>query len=302
MRFAKTMFIVLGLCLLLDLFVIKVVPVKYHRIFDPLKHCLISMNDNPIEIVSIGTSVLRESVDHNKPLNSYFSRSTGFNCGLSAPTTNISFHASILYAMLDRELAPPKVFLAVSVQDLLSENTLEVSKIGIGALRTPTLLGLMRDQDMSVSNGYWFMLIKSILFPLVKLGPAHKPEMIMKMNTGRNVEGYRQHTYSTDNLKEGELDMLQQGKSLLEVMGQLELLRVAADRQGIKLDLLFLPLNEDYLSTSIPHSEIALIYDTLFSQFPGSLDFRYVVSSAGFADCCHLNDAGRAELAAVIDD
>lgn len=263
--------------------------------------CLDYIKRNDVNTVLIGTSVSREMTKKATFKLVDDMESEIFNCGLSAHTTSLNFHESLLYSVLDTSSAVKEVLIGISIQDLINDDDYSIKLIGTSPFSIESLYFIFTDSKYKLDDGKWVDALIKIFFPLSRvdlLGLIDKEYTFTPSEVGghKNSPQYRKEVFSMEKIKEGEIDMLKRKGSLFSAITKLKKIKSRAKKYGVKVRYILLPQNYEYLKLGTRESSIKKSRILLNHTFNDILDFSFLVKPEGFADCCHLNDSGRKEL------
>ena len=73
-------------------------------------------------------------------------------------------------------------------------------------------------------------------------------------------------------------------------------------KYGVEVVFVLLPQNRDFIDLEISDKMYNLIMDDFFNNTRKNLDYRNIISSNGFADCCYMNNKGRVDFETAVSD
>ena len=268
------------------------VPLRYYEMNKLWTECLSNIQYHHSSSVLIGTSVVRELMDGDNKINA--PDGAGYNCGLSAHTTSLSFHMSLMLAVLDIDSEVKNLYVGISIHDLLNDDGLMLNSIGTSVYSVNSLMLMYLKYGLFDGVEGLLRDIKYVMFPLSKLSIERyflEDEVEQK---GKNY--YFDKTFSIEKLKEGELAMLEGKKSVRKSISDLRDMIAIAKERNVDVRYVLLPQNKTFLHQSFSEYEVGLINDLIKNTFENVIDYSDYVSSGGFADCCHLNSMGRLQV------
>lgn len=254
--------------------------------------CLSNIQHHQSTSVLIGTSVVRELMEGDDKINA--PDGTGYNCGVSAATTSLSFHLSLMLAVLDVNTEINDLYIGISLHDLLNDDSLALDSIGTSVYSANSLTLMYLKYGLFDGVEGLLRDIKHVFFPLSRLSIERyfsETEVNLK---GKNH--YFDKIFSIDNLKDGELAMLEGRKSVGKSISDLKDMITIAGGSDVDVRYVLLPQNKTFLYQSFSEYEVDLMNKLIKDTFDNVIDYSDYVSSEGFADCCHLNSMGRLQV------
>jgi hypothetical protein len=259
--------------------------------------CLNYIQDNDPSSIIIGTSVVRELT--NESNSNVFKKTLGYNCGISSPVVDLSFHFTLANLAIDRAEKLKKIFIGISMHDLLSNNYLDVKKQGIGMHTIFSSLNLYNKDYINLSVLYDSLL--NYLFPLARFD-LNRINKEIKVKTRKNSDIYKTNIFDKSKVKDTQLQLIKENYNSADTIKKLNDLSDLEKKYGVEVVFVLLPQNRDFIDLEISDQMYNLIMDDFFNNTRKNLDYRNIISSNGFADCCHMNNKGRVDFETAVSD
>jgi len=271
-----------------------------------LNQCLNDKRIKYYDNILLGTSVSRELTLSTNDF--IYKNNNYYNCGLSAPTTNLTFHYLLLNILGSKiDLKGKKIFLEISQQTLLKEEPIlfeKSFKSFIDFLPLESKIFMIKDyvqysyskKSLKHLNNV-FLLFKSLIFPIDSLRFITNTPTY---NERKNV--YLNKVSNENSLDENELKLFYNKFNPFFFNYRMNEIKKLADYYGVEIKFLLVPSNEIYashISNNTLNSINSYINDKIIMN---SLDFRFLDKNEYFADCCHYNSNGQKTILNYIKD
>uniref|UniRef100_UPI00404868F4 hypothetical protein n=1 Tax=Aliarcobacter sp. TaxID=2321116 RepID=UPI00404868F4 len=262
-----------------------------------LNQCINDPTIKDYDGILVGTSVVREltSISHDF----IYENNKYYNCGISAPTTNLTFHYVLLNILGNKiNLKGKKLLLEISLQTFLKDEPMLYSKgykSFIDFLPLKSKLFMIKDYlqySYSMKSLEYFdkvfYLLKSFVFPVDSLRFISSES---KYNPRKNH--YLNVISNKDILDEKELMLYKKQFNKFLFDNRIKEIIKLAKYYEADIRFLIVPSNKIYKSRMDDNTNLDI---NEYINNLNNLDLRILDNNEYFADCCHYNSNGQKAL------